>query len=136
MNRIRLPAWSTFVFALLSGYGVATQTGSVTESAQSAYAEGQDAVKKKDYQRALVLGERAVFEIWRGQVDKATASSNLALADLSDAIRLNPKSVLAYVRRADVYARRSEFDKALADCDVAVRLDSSSTAPREARGMV
>ena len=54
----------------------------------------------------------------RGSIGKADA-----LADLDEAIRLDPKFAAAHVARASVYSRRKENDRALADLDEAIRLD-------------
>ena len=45
------------------------------------------------------------------------------LADLDEAIRLDPKSAAAYVARASVYSQKDDNGRALADLDEAIRLD-------------
>ena len=46
-----------------------------------------------------------------------------ALADLNEAIRLDPKAPHAYLQRAGCYYNRRDFDRALADANEAIRLD-------------
>jgi tetratricopeptide (TPR) repeat protein len=46
-----------------------------------------------------------------------------AIADLNEAIRLDPKNPLAYGFRAEVWASKKDFDKSIADCSEAIRLD-------------
>ena len=46
-----------------------------------------------------------------------------AIADWSEAIRLDPKDVAAYVERAILSSRKGQFDEAIADFDVVVRLN-------------
>ena len=45
------------------------------------------------------------------------------MADYSEAIRLDPKSAVAFNNRGNVYFRKGDFDRAIADYDEAVRLD-------------
>ena len=47
------------------------------------------------------------------------------LADLAEAIRLDPKFAAAYVARASVYSQKEDKDRALADLAEAIRLDSA-----------
>ena len=49
-----------------------------------------------------------------------------AIADLNEAIRLDPKSARSYAVRADVYSRSGEHDRGIADCIEAIRLDPKS----------
>lgn len=46
-----------------------------------------------------------------------------AVADLSKAIRLEPKYLRAYNNRGFVYSKLGELDKAVADLTEAIRLD-------------
>ena len=46
-----------------------------------------------------------------------------AIEDLSTAIRLDPKSAVAYYQRADLYEAEGDFRKAIADLTEAIRLD-------------
>jgi tetratricopeptide (TPR) repeat protein len=47
----------------------------------------------------------------------------LALGELNQAIRLNPKMQDAYINRAFLWVAKQEYDKAIADCEEAIRLD-------------
>jgi lipoprotein NlpI len=52
-----------------------------------------------------------------------------ALADLDQAVKINPKSVRGYTTRADIYSGKGDNDRAIADYDEVIRLD-----PKNARG--
>ena len=52
----------------------------------------------------------------KGEFDKA-------IADFTEAIRLDPRRAEAYWGRAHAYAKKGEFDKAIADFTEAIRLD-------------
>ena len=52
----------------------------------------------------------------KGEYDKA-------IADCTEAIRLNPKDAKFYYNRGNAYGRKGEYDKAIADCTEAIRLD-------------
>ncbi len=49
-----------------------------------------------------------------------------ALADLGDAIRLQPKAVRGYLDRAETYLLRGDYFRAQADADEAIALDENS----------
>lgn len=51
-----------------------------------------------------------------------------ALADFSEAIRLDPKLVAAYDARAVVWQGKGDLDRAIADCDEAIRLGQLEAA--------
>jgi len=48
-----------------------------------------------------------------------------AIADYSEAIRLDPKHAIAYCNRGDGYRSIYDYGRAIADYDEAIRLDSS-----------
>jgi tetratricopeptide (TPR) repeat protein len=58
-----------------------------------------------------------------------------ALADCTEAIRLNPNYV-AFNERGNVYGKKGDFDRALADYNKAIRLDPKSATPFNGRGTV
>ncbi len=57
-----------------------------------------------------------------------------ALADLDEAIRLDPECAHAYADRGVIRGRRAEYDKAFADLDEAVRLEPDWSQPHADRG--
>jgi tetratricopeptide (TPR) repeat protein/S1-C subfamily serine protease len=59
-----------------------------------------------------------------------------ALADLDEAVRLNPGLAAAHAERGRVLHLHGADDRALAACDEAVRLDARLPAPRAARAEV
>jgi tetratricopeptide (TPR) repeat protein len=46
-----------------------------------------------------------------------------AIADLTEAIRLDPKYVWAYASRGEAYRMKGDYDRAIADLTEAIRLD-------------
>ena len=52
----------------------------------------------------------------KGDYDKA-------IADYTEAIRLDPKNAEAYCNRGHAYEEKGDYDKAIADCTEAIRLD-------------
>ena len=57
-----------------------------------------------------------------------------ALADFSEAIRLDPKCAPAYCCRSRVYSALGDHDRALADASQAVRVGPAKAEYRLARG--
>jgi len=56
-----------------------------------------------------------------------------ALADLDEALRLDPKSAPALLERASIYHVKGEFDRAIVDYDAALKLDKDSAAAHGGR---
>ena len=67
-------------------------------------------------EEALAVNDRGVASFKKGEVDKA-------IADFTEAIRLNPKAVSAYVNRALAADTKGQLELALADCNTAIQLD-------------
>lgn len=59
---------------------------------------------------------------------------DLALADLNQAIQLDPKFLAAYCNRSFLYESRGDFARAIADCNHAIELDPNFTAAYCNRG--
>jgi tetratricopeptide (TPR) repeat protein len=59
-----------------------------------------------------------------------------ALADYSEAIRLDPKHSLSYFGRGNVWYGKQDLDKALADYSEAIRIDPNFTLAYIGRGLV
>ena len=59
---------------------------------------------------------------------------DLAIADCTEAIRLDPRNVPAYATRAEAFRLKSEFDLAIADGAKAIRLDPKNVRALYARG--
>src|SRR5262249_13848996 len=57
-----------------------------------------------------------------------------AIADFSEAIRLDPKYANAFVNRGIAYAKKSEYDRAIADYSEAIRLDPQNASAFWNRG--
>lgn len=57
-----------------------------------------------------------------------------ALADLNEAVRLDPDSACAYTNRGRVYALRRDLDRAMADYDEAIRIDPGFALAYNNRG--
>jgi tetratricopeptide (TPR) repeat protein len=74
------------------------------------------------HNRGAALGQK-------GEYDRA-------IADLNEAIRLNPKVPASYGQRGAAYGRKGEYDRALRDLDEAVRLGPKDAANHGNRGFV
>ena len=67
---------------------------------------------------------------------KAKGDLDHATADFSQAIRINPRSAIAYFNRGIAHGLRREFDRALADLNEAIRLSPKNAEYFEVRGMI
>ena len=63
----------------------------------------------------------------RHEAGEAGRDFDQQIADGTEAIRLDPKSADAYIRRADSYLDKGDLDKALADYSEAIHLDPQCT---------
>ncbi|MDR2485684.1 MAG: tetratricopeptide repeat protein, partial [Treponema sp.] len=57
-----------------------------------------------------------------------------AIADLSQAIRLNPNDAAVYHKRGAAYARKGDCDRALADYNQAIKIDPNYALAYNDRG--
>ena len=79
--------------------------------------------------------EEAIAYSGRGLAWHDKTEFDKAIADLSEAIRLDPKLVIAYNGRGLAWMRKGDFDKAIADYSEAIRLDPQNTRAYEYRGL-
>ncbi len=66
----------------------------------------------------------------------ATGNFDAALAEMNDAVALDPKQPNSYFMRAAAFAAKKDYDKSIADLDEAIRLDASRGDFYMLRGIV
>jgi tetratricopeptide (TPR) repeat protein len=109
---------------------------------------GNEKARSKDYDgasadftEAIELGKdlpsilRAGPYINRGLAYADKGDLDAGLADLNQAIKLQPNSFYAYQDRGDIYRKRKEPDKAIADFTKAIKLNSKFPSPYMTRGL-
>ena len=77
----------------------------------------------------MAYNNRGLAYYNKGENDKA-------IADYTEAIRLDPKLAIAYNNRGLAYGNKGENDKAIADCTEAIRLDPKLALAYNNRGSV
>ncbi len=77
---------------------------------------------------------RITAYINRSGAYRAKGDFDRALANLDEALRLDPKSALALLERASIYHAKGEFDRAIADYDGAIAAQPKSAAAFSGRG--
>jgi tetratricopeptide (TPR) repeat protein len=78
--------------------------------------------------------DRAIAYVNRGAEYRAKRDIDRAIADNTEAIRLDPGYANAYVGRGAAYALERYFDRALTDFNEAIRLDPNYANAYSARG--
>jgi lipoprotein NlpI len=109
------------------------QSSAQTQNATSAKGDDDHAVAD---QTAPMQPESKLAYNNRGLANIAKGDYDLAIADFSEAIRLDPKYALAYNNRCLARNNKGESDLALADCNEAIRLDPKLTSAYINRGIV
>lgn len=94
----------------------------VLKKAEELKKKGNDQLKKKDYDKAIVfytqaieIKPTAVFYSNRAQANIKKENFGLALNDANDAIKLNPQYLKGYYRRAVAYSGMIEYKNSLKD---------------------
>src|SRR5258708_24740674 len=77
---------------------------------------------------------RSAVYVSRGAVFEKKGDSDRAIADFSEAIRINPRSADAFFIRANAYSRAGDFDRASADYNETIRIDPNHAKSYDGRG--
>jgi tetratricopeptide (TPR) repeat protein len=93
------------------------------------------------YSKAIESGkyagkDLAKARIFRGKAYARTGDIDRCLADIEEAIRLDPTNAFAVGARGDVYLVRKDYERALADYSKAASLDPNNALVFVGRGMV
>ena len=78
--------------------------------------------------RAITAGKLSTADLAitfynRGNAWHAKGDNDRAIADYTEAIRLDPREARAFNNRAVAWQAKGEYDRAIADCNEAIRLD-------------
>ncbi|MHC6204305.1 tetratricopeptide repeat protein [Breznakiellaceae bacterium SP9] len=72
----------------------------------------------------------------RNATEEQRSKYDLAIADFTQAIRLDPSSVNTYYERGNAYCGKGDYDRAIADHTQAIRLDPNYASAFNSRGLV
>jgi len=118
----------------------------LTAPAAAASQADWDACKGDDPDRSIAACTRiiqgrgetaknsAIAQHKRGLAYRNKGDFDRAIADLSEAIRLDPKYAEAYYGRGLAYGNKGDLDRAIADYSEAIRLDPKLAAAYNNRG--
>lgn len=110
------------------------------------FRDGQNATQKGDFDEAIVHftecidtrflpeGKKVSSYIYRGISYQQKGQGNLAIADYTSAIKLNPDYALSYNNRGITYNATGRYDLAIKDYSRAIRLDPSYSKAYNNRG--
>ena len=129
--------WAVVLIAILLPSGVALST----DPAKEAYEKEKACFQKKDYDGAVAAytessggPKNAETYYKRALAYLNKQESDKAIADCTEAIRLNPKYGRAYDLRGMAYRIKGDLDKAIVDFTEAIRLDPKDATTYESRG--
>src|SRR5260370_1411901 len=84
--------------------------------------------------RGEIANDCAIAHYERGLAYKSKGDFGRAIADFTEAIRLDPKYAEAYYNRAGAYGNKGDLDRAIADLSEAIRLAPAVAAAHHDRG--
>lgn len=85
--------------------------------------------------QSIAAGDRAIAYFDRGVDYYAKDDLDRAIADWSEAIKLNPNYAHAYNDRAKAYLAKADYDHAVADYSQAIKLDPHHAIAYKGRGI-
>jgi tetratricopeptide (TPR) repeat protein len=147
-NMTRARGWIFAALFLLAGIVLATWATRAAWLAFSAYAD-QELCERTgpgvDAQIAACTRQIGSSHFWghdlaivhynRGNSWRAKGDYDRAIADYSEAIRLDPKHEDAYINRGTTWSDKGELDRATADYTEAIRLNPEDADPYVNRGV-
>lgn len=140
-HAMQMRSWAYWLFACLA---VVALAGLPTVAA----ADDGDTCTKQSGDLAIAACSRAIGSgrytgrslaadyVKRGREYQAKDDLDRAIADFSEAIRLDPKYAVAYDNRGVAWVLKGENDRAMADFDEAIRLDPKGAIHYGNRGIV
>jgi tetratricopeptide (TPR) repeat protein len=104
---------------------------------KSEEAEQQRIAAAEDDRKRAEAEARARYSalVSQGNTVSNAGDYDRAIADFNEAIRLDPKSSLAFRSRGDSYTNKGDHNRAIADYSEAIRLDSNDALALSARGV-
>jgi tetratricopeptide (TPR) repeat protein len=83
------------------------------------------ALESRNYEQAIAKYTQGIAQIYcaRGCAYAAKGDCDKAVADFTEAIRLEPQDAMAYYCRGNVYEKKGDHEKAIVDYTQAIRLD-------------
>ena len=104
------------------------------EQAKRTSRRGSGARRLRTTRRRLGLIRKTLRPTTVGAMRTRKREWNKAIADFTEAIRLNPRLALAYGGRGFAYSQKDDWDKAIADCTEAIGLDPKLGLAYSSRG--
>src|SRR5580698_3420381 len=131
MSRMGWRFWSALFAAMISlSYSAAADPCDSPQDPAAAIIDCTQSInsgKWKGRYLAAFYSNRAAAYHEQGDIDRA-------IADLNEAIRLDPKLAMALNNRGAAYSEKGDNDRAIADFSEAVRLDPKSATAFDHRG--
>src|SRR5262245_15338202 len=105
------------------------RAGSLDQQATTAIGNKDWATARRHLDEAISIDPEQGFRyLTRGYVREMADDRAGAIADYGEAIRRDPKSTTALAMRCLAYNRASDYERAVADCDAALALDSTDAS--------
>ena len=88
-----------------------------------------------DYTKAVDLSRLGAYFVYRAEALRAAGRFDLALADYSEAIKLDPKNAAHYVSRGNSYRSQDRYQEAIEDYSKAIELNPKDEGPLNLRAI-
>jgi len=116
---------------MFAAAGIAATPASADDMATCTGAQSEPNARLQACERLIATGKYRGPNLvpiynWRGRAYFDLGEYDRAIAELSEAIRLDPKRAIAYAVRGIAYTKRTDYDRAIADLEQAMQLDPKS----------
>lgn len=138
ITKVILKDYNGAIEDFLKSYNFSMNQTALWESGKAKYYLGDYKGALDDINRAASISSKIIndnFYFWRANIWFEMKNFGGALADISQAIELNPKDANLYTFRALAYIEQMDYNSAISDCSKALEIDPNHGEALNNRGL-